>query len=102
MIVDEVRETENLVFQLVQEISFPREVNVINSILVQKSDSDGLYRERTKLINSAELEYFRCPILLLANHPIIALMIRWYHVKDCHAAVQYMMNKLRVCELSKL
>ena len=92
--VNENTESEIVIFQLIQAASFPKEAEIIEGIVVEKS-TDDLYCVHTKLVNSAESREFRLSVLLLSDHPLVSSLIRWFHVRNGHAGVQFLMTKLR-------
>ena len=78
--VNEITESEIVIFQLIQAASLPKEAEKIQGIVVEISTA-GLYRVRTKLVNSAESREFRLPVLLPSDHPLVSSLIRWFRVK---------------------
>lgn len=86
--------TQSVVFKIIQSEKFPQDVSVINGLSVVKNES-GLYCVRTKLTQKNDTDSFRLPVLLPSDHPMIISLIRWYHIQNHHAGVQYLMSRMR-------
>ncbi|UYV65295.1 hypothetical protein LAZ67_3003849 [Cordylochernes scorpioides] len=89
--VKEIDEAELALLKLVQAECFPS--HSIPGLKV--SEVEGILRVKTKLIYSSDEYGFRLPVLLHGTHPLIEQMICDSHVENCHAGVQFLMNKLR-------
>ena len=66
----------------------------INGLMVSK-DSDGLCRVKTKLLYHDDSDKFCSPMSLPQKHPLVVLLIRWYHLKLHHAGTPFLISKLR-------
>ncbi|UYV72544.1 hypothetical protein LAZ67_9003635 [Cordylochernes scorpioides] len=89
--VKEIDEAELALLKLVQAECFPS--HSIPGLKV--CEVEGILRVKTKLIYSSDEYGFRLPVLLHGTHPLIEKMICDSHVENCHAGVQFLMNKLR-------
>ncbi|UYV65022.1 hypothetical protein LAZ67_3002850, partial [Cordylochernes scorpioides] len=89
--VKEIDEAELALLKLVQAECFPS--HSIPGLKV--CEVEGILRVKTKLIYSSDEFGFRLPVLLHGTHPLIEQMICDSHVENCHAGVQFLMNKLR-------
>ncbi|UYV82307.1 hypothetical protein LAZ67_21001675 [Cordylochernes scorpioides] len=89
--VKEIDEAELALLKLVQAECFPS--HSIPGLKV--CEVEGILRVKTKLIYSSDEYGFRLPVLLHGTHPLIEQMICDSHVENCHAGVQFLMNKLR-------
>lgn len=87
-------DAENIVVRAVQQEEFSDSGKTINGLMVS-TDSDGLYRVKTKLLYHDDSNNFCSPVLLPQKHPLVVLLIRWYHLKYHHAGTQFLINKLR-------
>ncbi|UYV74109.1 hypothetical protein LAZ67_11002136, partial [Cordylochernes scorpioides] len=90
--VKEIDEAELALLKLVQTECFPS--HSIPGLKVY--DVEGILRVKTKLIYSSDEFGFRLQILLHGTHPLIEQIICDSHVENCHAGVQFLMNKLQV------
>ncbi|UYV60209.1 hypothetical protein LAZ67_1000406 [Cordylochernes scorpioides] len=89
--VKEIDEAELALLKLVQAECFSS--HSIPGLKV--CEVEGILRVKTKLIYSSDEYGFRLPVLLHGTHPLIEQMICDSHVENCHAGVQFLMNKLR-------
>ncbi|UYV75710.1 hypothetical protein LAZ67_13001071 [Cordylochernes scorpioides] len=89
--VKEIDEAELALLKLVQAECFPS--HSIPGLKV--CELEGILRVKTKLIYSSDEYGFRLPVLLHGTHPLIEQMICDSHVENCHAGVQFLINKLR-------
>ncbi|UYV83191.1 hypothetical protein LAZ67_23000125 [Cordylochernes scorpioides] len=89
--VKEIDEAELVLLKLVQAECFPS--HSMPGLKVY--EVEGILRVKTKLIYSSDEYSFRLPALLHGIHPLIEQMICDSHVENCHAGVQFLMNKLR-------
>ncbi|UYV72973.1 hypothetical protein LAZ67_10001348, partial [Cordylochernes scorpioides] len=89
--VKEIDEAELALLKLVQAECFPS--HSIPGLKV--CEVEGILRVKTKLIYSSDEFGFRLPVLLHGTHPLIEQMICDSRVENCHAGVQFLMNKLR-------
>lgn len=78
----------------IQQEEFSDSSKTINGLMVSK-DSDDLYRVKTKLLCHDDSDTFCSPVLLPQKHPLVVLLIRWYHLKYHHAGTQFLINELR-------
>jgi hypothetical protein len=90
----ELDAAEIIVLKIVQTEVFPVPKAVISGIHVQ-NDENGLICVKTKLIFRDDTHYFRLPILLPNNHPLVELMIRNVHETNGHCGAQTLVGKLR-------
>ncbi|GBM00954.1 hypothetical protein AVEN_6294-1, partial [Araneus ventricosus] len=91
---DELRESKNTLFSLVQGESFPESGNSVNGILVER-DQRGLLRVKTKIIERDDDYAFRYTILLPSKHHVVDCLIREYHLKHSHAGIQTLLAIIR-------
>ena len=91
--VQEVTDAETTVLGIIQQEFVSQ--NKATKGLVIEMGKDGLYHVKTKLTHKDDVGGFRFPVLLQSSHPMIMLLIRWYHVKYRHAGAQFLMGKLR-------
>jgi len=78
----------------VQSEEFLKQCERIRGLVVAKA-ADGLYHVKTKLTHREEAGGFYFPVLLPSSHPLVMLLIQWYHVKHHHAGTQFLMSSLR-------
>ena len=57
-------------------------------------DDHGLVRLKTKIILRDDEEDFRMPVVLPSHHPLVTVLIREYHLRNCHAGVQILLGIL--------
>ncbi|UYV63025.1 hypothetical protein LAZ67_2002879 [Cordylochernes scorpioides] len=89
--VKEIDEADLALLKLVQAECFPsHSIPGLKIYAVER-----ILRVKTKLIHSSDEFGFRLPVLLHGTHPLIEQMICDSHVENCHAGVQFLMNKLR-------
>ncbi|GFS67043.1 integrase_H2C2 domain-containing protein, partial [Nephila pilipes] len=82
LVYEEFKKAENLVFKSMQLRSFQDEKFLAK--MQAFKDEEGLFRIRTKLVDSDEKEDFKFPVLLPANDVVVKL-IREEHKKAMHA-----------------
>jgi len=92
--IQEFLEAESVVLRCVQSEEFPEQSEAIRGLVVARA-SDGLYHVKTRLTFAGEATEFSFPVLLPSGHPLVILLIRWYHVKHHHAGTQFLMSRLR-------
>ena len=92
--VQEFLDAETVVLRIVQSEEFPKQTELIRGLVVAKA-TDGLYHVKTKLTYRKNVADFCHPVLLPSSHPLVTLLIRWYHVNHHHAGTQFLMSKLR-------
>ncbi|GBM49848.1 hypothetical protein AVEN_191249-1 [Araneus ventricosus] len=90
----EKKETENVLWRMVQRKGFSDKNDSIKKLLVIKDD-EGIIRVKTKIVERDDTLDFRFPILLPAKHHLTTCLIRQCHLTNCHAGVQIIAAKLR-------
>jgi len=58
-------------------------------------EADGLLHVKTRLLYKMDTEYFKSPILLPKEDPIVHQLIEYVHKGNCHAGTQFTLGKLR-------
>uniref|UniRef100_A0A1B0GIT5 Uncharacterized protein n=1 Tax=Lutzomyia longipalpis TaxID=7200 RepID=A0A1B0GIT5_LUTLO len=104
---EDVRVAEKLLMGKTQSESFPHELSQLSrgEVTERKSklftyspylDEQGIIRSDTRLqrLPNSSDEYVR-PILLDAKHPVVQLMLRWYHTKTGHQGNPFILAELR-------
>ena len=92
--IPEFLDAEMFLMRLVQQEEFPASGHIIRGLVVEKA-SDALYHVKTRLTVRDDVGCFHFPVLLPSRHPVVTLLITWYHVKYQHAGAQFLMSKLR-------
>jgi len=92
--VQEFVDAETVIIRIVQQEVFQKCSEATRTLVVEKG-SDELYHVKTKLTHNDDGGSFSFPVLLPSKHPLVTLLIRWYHVKYHHAGTQFLMSTLR-------
>ncbi|KAJ8898510.1 hypothetical protein PR048_003870 [Dryococelus australis] len=95
IVVEEIEKVERRLLHLVQREEAEEIDGKWMRSLCTFVDSDGLMRQRSKIVRREEDECYRYPILLPSKHKLVELLIHDYHVKNSQAGVQILLGKLR-------
>jgi len=92
---EEIMLAEKCIIRFIQRESFTGPQDERVSHLCPYIDSEGIIRNRTKILGRMDLGDLGIPAILPSRHPVVEMLVLQAHKKACHVRVQGLLSLLR-------